>query len=497
VTRDFATLFKGGEHGYGLWDPTKSKEEAASTLRGPAPPEAYARHLAGKVGLGLTPVTKNGTCFFGAIDIDEDTIDHKKLFSKIDDRKLPLNVCRSKSGGAHLYIFPVQPIQASKLQTLLRRWATELGYGKSEIFPKQAQISVDNIGNWINLPYFAGDKTTRYAIGSNGALSLQEFLETVLIYDPNQEISAFDIKSVATMPPCLQILSESKLPEGTRNVTLFNFAVFYRKSQPADWENALTSFNANNVAPPLAYREIQSIIKSAGRTKYQYTCENSPLRDYCDRALCQTLPFGVGHKPWQEEGTYDELLISNFRKVSSTPPRYILEVSGQDVEFSAEEFLNFSAFRRIVYMVTDKMVQPMKQPQWEQMVKELTATKTDIEAPEDASFDGLVIECFHSFLALRERSIRREDILRGLPVLNNDKILFRASDFRRHLQIFKLDKLDPGQLFLLLKKHGAEHSRVRVSGKLVTLWSFPLINARTQTEDFEVPQFDEKQSDEI
>jgi hypothetical protein len=499
VLAEFQTLFRGGEHGYGQWDSAKPVGEQASTIRGVPPPEVYERHLKGELGLGIAPVRKDGTCYFAAIDIDIDNIDHKQLFQKIQQKGYPLHVCRSKSGGAHLYLFMREPLSAKTVQTTLRLWASNLGYPKSEIFPKQAQISASNIGNWINLPYFSGDLTTRYCIGHNGALTLQEFLTSIQYYDPNQKMTEQEsaVAHKAEMPPCLAALSEHPLPPGSRNTVLFNMAVFYRKSQPHNWEDAVSKHNLEKFESSLPWREVQSVVGSAGRARYQYTCESQPLAGLCDRQSCELLPFGIGHKPWQEAGVYDEMIVTNLRKVASKPPRYIVSVNGRDLELAADDFLNFAMFRKIVYMAFDQMVQPMKQPQWEQIIKEITASKTDIEAPEDASYEGLILERFHEFLALRERSIRRDDILRGLPVQEGDNIIFRASDFRRHLQIYKLDKLDQTVLFSVIKQEGCTHTRLRVNGRLTVLWVFPVNKARTQTEDFEVPNFEVKGKEDL
>jgi hypothetical protein len=43
---------------------------------------------------------------WGCIDIDSYAgFDHQKLINKIKQFKLPLVVCRSKSGGAHVFLF--------------------------------------------------------------------------------------------------------------------------------------------------------------------------------------------------------------------------------------------------------------------------------------------------------------------------------------------------------------------------------------------------------
>jgi len=86
-------------------------------------------------------------------------------------------VCRSKSGGAHVFLFSDQPVAAERMRDKLTEIKTLLGYGGSEVFPKQIQLkSADDTGNFLNLPYFNGDDTTRYAFKQDGeAATLEEF----------------------------------------------------------------------------------------------------------------------------------------------------------------------------------------------------------------------------------------------------------------------------------------------------------------------------------
>ena len=44
-------------------------------------------------------------CKFGALDIDTYPIDHVSLDKKLRKLKIPCIVCRSKSGGAHIFFF--------------------------------------------------------------------------------------------------------------------------------------------------------------------------------------------------------------------------------------------------------------------------------------------------------------------------------------------------------------------------------------------------------
>ena len=50
------------------------------------------------------------------------------------------------------------------MQDKLMEIKAVLGYGGSEVFPKQTELkSQDDTGNFLNLPYFNFENSTRYA----------------------------------------------------------------------------------------------------------------------------------------------------------------------------------------------------------------------------------------------------------------------------------------------------------------------------------------------
>jgi hypothetical protein len=481
---DFHDLFTGAGLAHGRWDP----ERGASTVGGPARPEDYAAHLEGKFGLGLVPVREDGTCRFGAIDVDQDTIDHAQVVAHVVRRRLPLSVCRSKSGGAHLYIFMREPgLAAGPLREHLERWAGLLGFPKSEIFPKQVQVNKKNLGNWINLPYFGGGRTTRYAVGADGrALTLAQFLDGVVFFDSGtyKGDESADIGDQAELPPCLRRISADGIQEGTRNQALFNFGVFFRKSDPGGWQDRLVQLNLVAAKPPLGFREISAITKSLSQARYQYQCEQSPIRELCDRLACLKLRYGVAHRPWEETEQYDQIAVTNLRKVLTDPPRYILEVNGQDVGLSLDEFMTFSSLRKRLMAVRDLVVRPMKQLKWDATIKELLSKRQDIEAPPDASVDGQILEALAGFLEYKDKAKSREDLLRGLPFAVGDRLLFRLPDFQRYLQARRLDKLTPSEMFSLLRSLGVQHHHISICGKKFFVWSVPVEAVSLQSEDF-------------
>ena len=108
----FKNIFTGLEraHGVTIVEDTNgngSKVKGKSFVkRQPVTDELWKKHLEGKENLGIIPINDDNECKWGCIDIDSYAgFDHAKLVNKINQLSLPLLVCRSKSGGAHVFLF--------------------------------------------------------------------------------------------------------------------------------------------------------------------------------------------------------------------------------------------------------------------------------------------------------------------------------------------------------------------------------------------------------
>lgn len=172
-----AQLFAGAECAYRLLSVVpiagRKAQKIYDNAARPVTIEDWERHLCGDVGLVVVPVREDGTCLFGAIDIDDYTVS----LSDLDDQVgRVLVVCRSTSGGAHLYAFLSRPERAGPLREQLRRIAASIGHPRAEIFPKQDRIDGDNKGSGISLPYFRGNETDRYAVKQGLTKDVAEFL---------------------------------------------------------------------------------------------------------------------------------------------------------------------------------------------------------------------------------------------------------------------------------------------------------------------------------
>ena len=79
-------------------------------------------------------------------------------------------------------MFVKEPLSAADMQKHIKLFAAYLGFANCEVFPKQTKLLVDrgDVGNFLNLPYFGGDNSNRYAFKENGdAATLEEFLNSM------------------------------------------------------------------------------------------------------------------------------------------------------------------------------------------------------------------------------------------------------------------------------------------------------------------------------
>ena len=145
-TKRFMKLFRGFELAHGQYRVNKQEADGkmsgrAVTVSEPATEFNFKEHLSGgEYILGVIPLLQNNSCHFGVIDIDiRGDVKLNESLESLEDkiRDTPLVLCRSKSGGAHLYLFANPAIAAVDMVSKLNEFAAQLGYGGSEIFPKQ------------------------------------------------------------------------------------------------------------------------------------------------------------------------------------------------------------------------------------------------------------------------------------------------------------------------------------------------------------------------
>lgn len=496
LAEDFRQLFSGLEraHGtYNLSDPefrdNGKQIGRALTKHEPVTIELWKNHLGGRLGLGIIPIRDGDTAVFGAIDVDVyQGTSHKDIARKLANAKLPLAVCRSKSGGAHIFCFSREPVPASNMQTKLKEIASFLGFGGCEIFPKQTKImsSQGDVGQWINMPYFNGVRGMRYCVNIDGdALTPEQFIEFAMSIRVEKDwFSKLVVvqNEFVDGPPCLQTLAQLTYPDGTRNDGLFNIGVYLRKAHPDSWEQELDTYNHRYMSPPLSMTEVQGVVKSLRRKTYAYACSKSPINAHCNAALCRTREHGVGGGGGGRFPT-----LGGLTMLATNPPVWFWSVDDHRIEFTTAEMQDPRAFQRKCMEALHYMPPIPTTPIWQAAINHAMESLTIVEAPEDASPDGQFWAMVEKFCSGRAQAQNRSEILLGKPFTDDaeKKTYFRMQDLLSFLDRHKFRTFAVNKVASLLKDHGAKHSVTTISGKTLNLWSIQ--SFARQTKGFDVP----------
>lgn len=491
----FQALFSGRETHYGQYG--DGPEKNIKTVKGETPQEAWENHIRGEGPyLGQVPIRLDNTCYFGAIDIDDDGIDHQALAQRIADLRLPLIVCRSKSGGAHCYLFFDRPVAAPIVVRTLKSWAEMLGHTKNddgraiEIFPKQTALRPKDSGNWINLPYFGGDNSNRKAVNVDGEkLTLAQFIAVAEMKRVRDAKALGEIQPASSKglfsdgPPCLQKLHVIGYGEGTRNSGLYNVAIFFKLAFPSDWQDRVAAYNEEFFAPPLTEREVKTVCLSVERKDYSYNCDELPIQPHCQRPLCNKRRYGVSSLN-SSHSVKAFPKMTGLRKILTDPPRWLVEVEGTDVELTTDDITQLARLRKVLFEQLNIVIPVIKPVDYDNILRDLLKDHQVIEAPEDAGIRGQFLMLIDQFMAKAKSTESREDIAQGLPFAEEGRVYFRSSDLLAFLERKRFYKYAASEIYTALRSVGAEHSMIRTKKAVLKVWSVPEAK-HVQQEDFD------------
>ena len=489
----FKSIFEGLDVAYGQHQPNGSRADGKQQgksyiVRQEGTDELWQKHLEGEgPSLGIIPIRADNTTKWGCIDVDDYPLDHSALFKKIKKLNLPLVYCKSKSGGAHLFIFMKKTIASKLIRNKLTQMAALIGHSQSEIFPKQSSISLEkgDLGNFLNLPYYNGNKSVRYALKENGTTaSLEEFYE---IYDRNVVDNIDDIGGskdediIKDGPPCLQALCGQGFPPGTRNNGLFNIGVYTKKFDPDNWERLLEEYNQKYMQPPLDHKEVATVVSQLNKKGYQYKCKDQPINSFCNVNVCKTRKHGVGAENVSQQ-------LGALSKLETEPPIWFLEIPTDDseddlkIQLTTEELQIQTKFQKRVMEVLTMMPPLMKASDWQQLVNSKMQTALKIPVSNDGSVSGQFLAHLQEFCTGRSQGLVKEDILLRKPYTENGMIYFRLQDLHAYLIRNKFTHYsNTGQIIAELRKINGEHKFWKLKGKGVNTWG--------------VPSFDEQESE--
>ena len=169
-----------------------------------------------------------------------------------------------------------------------------------------------------------------------GGATLDEFFSLYDTYcTTEKDLRKFKIernKDLAYLddgPPCLATLMGQGIPEGGRDNTLYQYAVYAKKKWPDDWQNKIDEFNHKYMEKPLGSQQVQKTIRQHEKKDYQYKCKDQPMCGVCSSIQCRTRPYGIG-----DDIDYK---VSDLTKFQSDKSIWFLNIDGERMRVSTEE----------------------------------------------------------------------------------------------------------------------------------------------------------------
>ncbi len=489
IANEFFECFVGLPRAYGKYtitDTTHEKVEGqAATVREPPTAEMWLDHLNGKQGLGIIPIRDDATVRWGAIDVDVYDLNLPELEEKVRALNLPLILCKTKSGGAHLYLFLTEDTSAELVRGKLMNWAIALGYSGIEVFPKQVRLASErDVGNWINMPYFGKD---RWAIHDGEWLHPEDFLllvdETAITItvlkdtDPPQEESD---SMMLEGPPCLQSLARSGFSSGSRNKGLFNIGVYLRKRFGDEFQDKLDEYNQQFMDPPLGHKEIAQLVRSINRKNYEFTCNDDPIASVCNKQICITRKFGIQSGDDEPGVTFGPLI-----KVLTNPPTWIWEVDSARIELTTQELRDQARFHTRCMEELNVWPFPVKANSWRKIIRDALESVKEEIAPPDATLEGTVMAMLYQYCSTKALAKSKEELLIHKPWMENGRTYFYCPDFKRYLEQQRV-RITEKKLWNVLRENQAGHEEFYIKGTHINVWYVPAVVL--QSESFGVPQ---------
>lgn len=509
VTDRFAQLFAGLDRAFGKYVLADDVIATASgkvrgrgvTVQDDLTPERYVDHLNGGDMLGVVPIVDGNLCSFAAIDIDDYQLNIPDVLGKVKELQLPLVATRSKSGGLHLWLFFADPIPAKAAMQKGEELAAGLGFPGVEVFPKQYQIGPEDVGNWINLPFWnaLGDGTDRYGWNDDGD-ELRD-LAAWLDYAESKRITLKQLNRVKLEPaqgapgifedgpPCLQTLASRGIGEGMRNTVMFNIGVYAHSRSEED--DAAAEFmheaNRNYFDPRMDDHEVERIILQVRDSSYRYTCRQAPLKDVCNRPLCLTREHGVRltgttysfgtlwqHVPVTTQG-------DAVQREQSDECTWQLQINFENEQhiltLNTDQLRSYPAIRKMAN--NRRLVLPaMDANEWGDLIDEKIPHAEVVHVAEELSEVGQLRTLLSRFLNIFTVGTEyKVEILHGKAWhdTSRDTYVFRGELLQAWLKQNRFTHYDPAHLSILLKQEfGLRVYGTRIGDQSkVNVWSLP------------------------
>jgi hypothetical protein len=369
-----------------------------------------------------------------------------------------------------------------------------LGFPGVEIFPKQYQIGPEDVGNWINLPWFDHPNTDRFGWDLDG--NEIKDLEAWLDYAEDRKITLKELNRIAVVevqevaargPPCLQTLAERGIGEGMRNNVMFAIAVYaYHKFEEGERTRFCHEANALYFDPRMGDNEVDQVLNQIeSNDGYRYGCQQAPIKDVCNRGLCLRRQWGVrlNGQTFNFGGLWQYVPVTMDEQELNDEATWRLQINlnGAQHMLDLKNVTDLRNYRNIDTMAANRrfILPPMDQNEYRDMINNRIENCDVVHVIEELSSVGELRTLIGKFLSLYgSNTAELAEILVGKVYhdIDAEQYLFQVDVFLNFLQAQRYTSYTRTELFKILKdRFGIDVVRKRIGGSKnpVRIWVAP------------------------
>ena len=272
------------------------------------------------------------------------------------------------------------------------------------------------------------------------------------------------------------------IPEGGRDNTLYQYAVYAKKKWPNEWQAKVDEFNHKYMEKPLGSAQVQKTVTQHERKDYQYKCKDQPMCAVCSPIVCQSRQYGIGDS--------FEHNFSDLTKIQSDQSVWFLNIDGQRIVLDTEELFDQNKFRKACMDKINIVPNPMRPNAWTTRLQQLLRDIEVIEAPKEIRKEGRFKSLLEQFLDDQGAAEHIDEINMGKAWFDKGKAYFKTDAIQTFLEKKRFKDFTSTQIHATIRQMGGGHAHKKVQGTTAFMWYIPY--TRKEEKSFAVPNLEEK-----
>lgn len=158
------------------------------------------------------------------------------------------------------------------------------------------------------------------------------------------------------------------------------------------------------------------------------------------------------------------------------------------MELSTDALQNQGLFQKRCMEVLHIMPPALSKNVWTETIAGLLEKVHVVEAPEEASPQGQLMEHLENFFGMPSQAKTRDDLITGKPWLDLGLFHFKLKNFKDYLKRQNFRELEDHKIASTLQERGGISHTTTIKGRFVRFWTFPAFPS--QAEPLEAARFE-------